>query len=66
MIYRKAKLLDKTMTDFVDDILRSQLVEDVPDNSIYVCCSCNAEVDCIEEDKGYCDFCESVVFVKKK
>ena len=64
-IYRKAKLQNKPMTNYVNDILSSILVEENNDNAIYVCCSCRAEVTSVEGNKGYCDFCESVVFVEK-
>jgi hypothetical protein len=63
ILYKKAKLKDKTMTDIVDDLLRSQLTED--DTANYSCCSCRMPVDTVEEGKGYCDHCECIVFVEK-
>ena len=66
IIYRKAQITSKSMTDIVDDLLRPQLVDDTPDNSIYKCHSCKTEVDIVVSDnKGYCEHCESVVFVDK-
>lgn len=62
-LFRKAKLNDKSMTDVVDDLLRVQLVND--DSIMYKCCSCMKPVDTVEDDKGYCEHCECVVFVQK-
>lgn len=53
------------MTDIVDELLRPQLVEDTPDTIVYTCHSCKSEVDIVFNDKGYCEYCESVVFVDK-
>jgi DNA-directed RNA polymerase subunit RPC12/RpoP len=66
IIYKKAQLEKKSMTDIVDTLLRPQLVEGTSDNAIYKCHSCKTEIDIVvEDDKGYCDHCESVVFVDK-
>lgn len=65
IIYRKARIMGKAMTDIVDELLRPQLVEDTPDTIVYTCHSCKSEVDIVFNDKGYCEYCESVVFVDK-
>ena len=65
IIYKKSKLTDKSMTDYVDDILRTELIEDTSDEAIYNCCSCRMQVATVDGNKGYCDHCECIVFVEK-
>jgi|GEM_PF-1934022 len=66
ILYRKAQITGKSMTDIVDKLLRPQLVEETPDDATYSCHNCRTEVDIVIEDsKGYCEHCESVVFVDK-
>jgi hypothetical protein len=55
--------MGKAMTDIVDELLRPQLVEAKDD--IYTCHSCKCEVEIVFGNKGYCEFCESVVFIDK-
>jgi hypothetical protein len=65
IIYRKSKLINMSMTKFVDDLLRSQLTENVSDEIIYRCCSCCQPIEIVDGVTGYCDHCESIVFVEK-
>lgn len=64
VIHRKAQIVGKSMTDIVDEILRSQLMT-VEDTTRYTCHNCRTEVDVIDGNKGYCDYCETIVFVDK-
>ncbi len=63
IIYQKAKLIDKSMTEFVDEILRSELIED--DEAIYHCGKCLMQTETFDNKTGYCNHCECVVFVEK-
>lgn len=66
IIYRKAKLLGKSMTQIVDEILRPELTDqEIKDDALYSCHSCKSQVDIVFDNKGYCEFCESVVFVDR-
>jgi len=65
VIYKKSKIQGKPMTDIVDDILRSFLIDDEADISRYRCRSCFMEVEVVDGTIGYCDHCESVVFIDK-
>ena len=64
---KKAKEEGKSVTDILDEILRS--VRDNPSSGngeLYTCHNCKTEVDIVVNDnKGYCEQCECVVFVDK-
>jgi hypothetical protein len=65
IIYKKSKLVEKTMTKIVDDILRTELIDNNDEDTIYKCCSCNMQVDVVDGETGFCDHCESIVFIEK-
>jgi len=67
IIYKNSKLLAKTMTKYVDDLIRPMLVEDDKEEEevTYCCSSCRMVVNVADGDKGFCDNCESPVFVDK-
>lgn len=66
IIYEKAQLEGKPMTDIVDSLLRPQLVEDTSDTVMYICHNCRTEVEILlDNSKGYCEQCECIVFVEK-
>lgn len=66
VLYRKAQLLNKSMTEVVDEMLRPLLIESSTDENKYTCHNCKTEVEIVVEDsQGYCDHCESVVFIDK-
>lgn len=64
IIHNSAKRKDKTMTKFVDELLRPQLIRE---DFKPFCCSCNMQ---IEADEGqavaYCDSCQATVFVERR
>lgn len=64
IIYKKSKIINKTMTKLVDEILRNQLIEYVSEEIVYRCCSCCMPVAIVDGVTGYCDHCESVVFIE--
>ena len=56
---------DKNMYKIDEDILNSELMENSSEETIYNCSSCRMQVDIINGDKGYCEQCESIVFIEK-
>lgn len=65
IIYKKSKVSAKTMTKYIDDLLRPLLVEDYDEVAVYNCSSCRMQVYETDGKKGYCENCECVVFVEK-
>jgi hypothetical protein len=65
ILYKKSKIADIPMTDYVDELLRSQILEVKEEDERYFCCSCRMQVEIVGDGKGYCDHCECVVFVEK-
>jgi len=69
MVYicQKAEREGRTITDVLDEMLRTTFLKNCEeDDSIYTCHSCRNPVDYdINGKEGYCDFCESVVFIEK-
>ena len=66
-ICRKAEEEGKSITEVIDDMLRSSLDNtSVLNEIVYKCHNCKNQVDYeINSNKGYCDYCESVVFIDK-
>jgi DNA-directed RNA polymerase subunit RPC12/RpoP len=56
---------DKNMYKIDEDILNSELMENSSEETIYNCSSCRMQVDIINGDKGYCEQCESIVFIER-
>lgn len=64
----KAKQEHKPITDILDEILRSKVqIGFLTSNCILKCHNCKNEIDYeISDSKGYCDFCESIVFIDRQ
>lgn len=58
----------KPITDILDELLRSRvMVGFLSNNGSLKCHNCRHEIDYeISENKGYCDHCESIVFIEKQ
>lgn len=56
---------DKNMYIIEEDIINSELMETTSEEIIYKCFSCRMQVDIIDGEKGYCEQCESIVFIEK-
>lgn len=56
---------DKNMYKIDEDILNVELMENSSEETIYNCSSCRMQVDIINGDKGYCEQCESIVFIER-
>lgn len=64
LLCEKAELEGKSIIEITDEILRSLLTTEKAES--LKCYNCKNEIDySISIDKGYCDYCESVVFVDK-
>lgn len=65
LLCQQAQRSGKTITDLVDETLRS-LLSDVK-TVILKCHNCKQELDYeINVAEGYCDFCQSIVFIDKE
>lgn len=58
----------RSITEVLDEMLRTSILKN--DNSIeiaYTCYNCKNPVDYdINGKEGYCDYCESIVFIDKE
>lgn len=65
---RKAQEMGKSITDVVDDMLRTILTDTSEEKPVIMKCSkCRQEVEFeISYTEGYCNQCESVVFIDKE
>lgn len=63
-----AEQQDRTITEVLDEMLRTSILKKGETKEIvYACCNCRNPVDYdINGKEGYCDYCESVVFIDKK
>jgi DNA-directed RNA polymerase subunit RPC12/RpoP len=61
----KFKFEEKIMSKFVEEILRTQLINDDDDETVYCCSNCRMQVEVADGVTGYCEHCESVVFVER-
>jgi hypothetical protein len=68
ILCNKAEREGKAITDIVDELLRSLLSPGSVLRPISLKChNCRHEIDYeINISQGYCDYCESVVFVDKE
>ena len=65
MLCRRAKEEGKSITHIIDEMLRSLLTNG--NAEMLICSNCRNEIDYeISDNKAYCDYCESVVFVDRK
>ena len=64
IINNKFKFEEKIMSKFVEEILRTQLIND-DDEPEYCCSNCRMQVEVADGVTGYCEHCESVVFVER-
>lgn len=64
---RKADEVGKPITDVIDEMLRSSLLNGFEKPVMLKCNKCKGEIDYeINYSEGYCDHCESVVFIDKE
>lgn len=63
----KAEAEGKSITDIIDDVLRSVLGCGSTEQAVrLICHNCKNEIDYeVSESRGYCDYCETVVFFEK-
>lgn len=68
ILCRKAQITGRTITDIADDLLRSLLSSSDNEQSVIMKChSCKQEIEYqINDSEGYCDNCESLVFIDKE
>lgn len=57
--------IENNMNKIEKDILYSELIENISDDVIYNCSSCRMQIEIIDGEKGYCEHCESIVFIEK-
>jgi len=59
---------DKNMYKIDEAILNGELIDNIYNNDeemIYKCSCCRMQVDVVNGDKGYCEHCESIVFIER-
>jgi DNA-directed RNA polymerase subunit RPC12/RpoP len=66
IIINKFKSEEKIMSKFVEKILNPKLTNDADDDEpVYCCSNCRMQVEVADGVTGYCEHCESVVFVER-
>lgn len=71
ILIEKAEEQGKPLTEIIDEILRKMLFTHCSNGSLLnpiqlICHNCRNEIDYeINNSQGYCDYCESVVFIDK-
>ena len=67
ILCQKAEITGRTISEIVDDLLRAMLASSESDHVVKMKChSCKQEIEYqINDTEGYCDNCESVVFIEK-
>lgn len=65
---QKAEEEGKPITDVIDQILRTGLINGIKENHLILKCNkCKNEIEYeINYSEGYCDHCECVVFIDKE
>ena len=67
ILCQKAEEVGKSITEVIDEMLRSSLSNGYEKPVILKCNKCKNEIDYeINCTEGYCDYCESVVFIDKE
>lgn len=67
ILCQRAEESGKSITDMIDEMLRSSLLNGFGKSVILKCTKCKNEIDYeINVSQGYCDYCESVVFIDKE
>ena len=61
----KFKFEEKIMSKLFKEILNPKSKNDADDEPVYCCSNCRMQVDVADGVTGYCDHCESVVFVER-
>jgi hypothetical protein len=65
ILSERAQQEGKAITEVLDEMLRSILPNGSQESTLK-CHNCKNTVDYeISQNKGYCDYCESVVFIEK-
>lgn len=65
---KQAEREHKPITDILDEILRSKVqIGFLVSNCTLKCHNCRNEIDYeISDNKGYCDYCECIVFIERQ
>ena len=65
VLCQRAEEEGKSITDIIDDLVRSTLRNGSAEKTVIrTCQKCKNSIDYeITPTKGYCDYCESVVFI---
>jgi hypothetical protein len=67
ILCQRSEEAGKPITDMIDEMLRSSLLDGFGKVVTLKCHNCKHEIDYeINCSQGYCDYCESVVFVDKE
>lgn len=67
VLCQKAEDEGKSLTDIINDLLSVILSDSSKEKTVSLTChNCRNPIDYeITSEKGYCDYCESVVFIDK-
>jgi hypothetical protein len=66
ILCQRAEEAGRPITDLIDEILRSSLLNGFGKPVILKCNKCKSELDYeISYSEGYCDYCQSVVFIDR-
>lgn len=64
--HTKNNYKDETnMNNIIDELLDTNLDYNKDKELDYCCCSCRVRVEIIDDNKGFCEFCECEVFIEK-
>jgi len=67
ILCQRAEEAGKPITDMIDEMLRTSLTNGFGKSVILKCNKCKSELDYeVNSSQGYCDYCESVVFIDKE
>jgi hypothetical protein len=67
ILCQRAEEAGKPLSDLIDEMLRSTLLNGFGKCVTLKCNKCKGEIDYeINYSQGYCDHCESVVFIDKE
>jgi hypothetical protein len=64
-VIEKTSLIDNKIDEIDEEILYREFFENSFEDGVYICSSCLMQVDVVNGDKGFCEHCESVVFIEK-
>jgi len=58
-------IIDNNRDEIDEEILYSEFFNYSSEETIYKCSSCRMQVDVVNGDTGFCEHCESIVFIEK-